>query len=190
MPVTADELLVAARSAVRQSPPGLLDALRLRHGFEEDDLVQEGAMAGWKAMDTAYRPEKGKPCTFLTMRAHFALRHLARQGGLVKTPRGAPSALCGQFRTLKAGSTDAIFSDLHQHDLIAAPPEREDPAALWDDARPLRRDWQPLTRLWAYLVAVEGMSRAEVAGLWGVNPSTVQDRLRPIGMGRLTKNAA
>jgi hypothetical protein len=93
--VTADDLLIAARSAIRQTPTPLLDVLKDRHGFETRDLIQECALAGWKALGTAYKAERGLPCTFLTMRAKFHLRHLARNGGLVKAPRGAVYVGCG-----------------------------------------------------------------------------------------------
>lgn len=191
MPVTADQLLIAARSAVRATPPQLLDVLRCRHGFDEDDLVQEGAMAGWKAMSTAYDPAKGQAGTFLTMRARFALRHLARSGGLVKTPRGQPVVPCRQFAEVPAKWR---VDTLNQGDLIESRTESDGAAGLWDEARHLRRGWDPLARLWAYLVLVEGMSHEEVAGLWGVNKARISDRLRAVGVMRyktgLTADAA
>lgn len=179
MPVTADQLLVAARSAVRATPPQLLDVLKDRHGFETDDLIQEGAMAAWKAMHTAYDPAVSQPSTFLTMRARFHMRHLARTGGLVKTPRGVVILPCRQFLQQLDMNGNRL---LIESDQIEAPAEPAGAADLWDEARPLRRDWHPLMRLWVYLLFVEGMTQKEIGALWGVNKSSVCERMRDAGI--------
>jgi DNA-directed RNA polymerase specialized sigma24 family protein len=190
MPVTADQLYASARAAVGGLSRRRRSLLSHQHGLEDADLVQEAVMAAWRAMHTTYDGAVSRPQTYMTLKASYHLLHVARAGGLVRIPRGARFVPTRQFAEF-VGEFGTEFAAAH---LLADRPTVTTPDEVWAEYRPLRRGWPPLTRLWAYLVVVEGMTYREVAGLWGCDKGRVSERLLAVGVRRhkpgLTTNAA
>lgn len=106
----------------------------------------------------------------------------AYRGALDAVRAGADWRVCGRTRLVDAADEAAALAETVDR------PDRGSPEgrllALWCECRPARAGVLPRTRLWAYLLRVEGWTPAEVAAVWGCSRLRVYKAMAEAGLAR------